>query len=443
MNCPSRRLAASVAGVLAAGAAVAWAGEPTEQDARIKALEAKVAELEAKQATNSKDLASTIEAVLRDAERRSQLMAAGSDMGAGYDEAKGFYIQSGKDFYLHPNIQFQPRYVANWRQDAKADGDDSIEDGFELRRLKLAFDGHVLTPNLTYGFIWATDRQGGGLELEEAWTRYMFNEQFGVRGGQFKDPLAHEGLVSSKRLLAADRTFLDNVIGRADNYVQGVSVIFQEGKDGAWRTETGFTDGIGSANTDFLNTTVTSSGAERSTNFGLASRVEYKVFGDWKSYDDFTALGNKNNMLVFGAGVDWTEDGDTDVLTHTADAQWENNSGLALYGAFLARARSNETDLYDWGAMAQAAYLLNKQWEVFARYDFTRLDPDGLAADREGDVHEITAGINYYIRSHIAKFTVDLTWLPNGSPQADLGSDILESNDEDEILLRAQFQLLI
>jgi len=256
--------------------------------------------------------------------------------------------------------------------------------------------------------------------------------------------------MSSKKLLAVERTFLQDVLGLGDNFVQGVTLIYGDNK-GPFRAEVGFTDGVGSANTDFTNTVVNADGTtSRTANFGLAGRVEYKAFGNWKSYDDFTALGNKEDLLVFGLGADWTQNGDVQAILHTADVQFETASGLALYGAFLGRATQNGKtaggsveDLYDWGAMAQAAYLLDQKWEIFARYDYTDFDSDSLSAGTQNKVHEITGGVNYYMHGHTAKFTVDLTWLPNGTPRGDGGADILSNNDEDELILRAQFQLLI
>ncbi|MCY2952341.1 MAG: porin [Planctomycetota bacterium] len=442
------RLVCSIAGVLAAGAAVGWGADPVQEDARIRELQAKVAALESRQAQNSKDLAATADAVLRDAEKRSQLLANG-EMGAGYDN--GFYIRSGSDFYFHPWLQFQFRNVTNWRQEAKHDGqEDNTQNGFEVRRMKFGFDGHVFSPNLTYQFLWATDRNSGTPKLEEAWAKYMFADQWGLRLGQIKDPVAHEGLVSSKRLLAVERTFLQDTLGLGDNFVQAVTLIYQDNK-GPIRVEGGFSDGVGSANTDFTNTITNADGTtKRSGNFGVAGRVEYKAFGNWKSYDDFTALGNKEDLLVFGLAGDWTQNGDTNAILHTADVQWENASGLALYGAFLGRAVQNGLtpggaveDFYDWGAMAQAAYLIDQKWEVFARYDYTTLDDAALASDVQGKVHEITAGVNYYMHGQAAKFTLDVTWLPNGAPKDDTGADILKNNDKDELMLRAQFQLLI
>ena len=108
------RLFMAVAGVLSLGAVAAWAAEPA-QDIRIQQLEAKVAALETQQAQNSKDLAATVDSVLRDAEKRSQLLANGGDMGAGYD-ADGFYIKAGDAWVLRPSILFQFWNVTDYRQ---------------------------------------------------------------------------------------------------------------------------------------------------------------------------------------------------------------------------------------------------------------------------------------------------------------------------------------
>ena len=56
--------------------------------------------------------------------------------------------------------------------------------------------------------------------------------------------------------------------------------------------------------------------------------------------------------------------------------------------------------------------------------------------------NEITIGTNYYIRGHAAKFTIDLTYLCDGSPVSDDGSGVL-ANDDAEFVLRVQFQLLL
>lgn len=229
---------------------------------------------------------------------------------------------------------------------------------------------------------------------------------------------------------------LTDVFTGGDNFVQGVSLIWEPKMP--LRAEAAFTDGANQSNTNFQDFPT------NPADFGFAGRIEYLAFGSWGKYEDFSAMKNKEDLLVIGAGADYTEAGDTDTLLHTADAQYECGR-LGLYAAYLGRSISNPTgggsDAYDYGALAQAAYMLDAHWEPFVRYDFIRFDSVSAAADK--NVHEITVGANYYVQEHAAKFTIDATWLPNGSPVADDSAGILTNNGGNEYVLRAQFQLLL
>src|SRR5687768_10497085 len=122
-----------VAGTLGMGAGVtrgdgpAGSAEPTAQELmeQIRALQAKVQSLEAAQDKQEEKLTAeevdaTIDSVLRDADRRSQLLAE-EGFTAGYDRGK-FLIQSADgNFVLNPSIQFQLRYVYNYREDSDND----------------------------------------------------------------------------------------------------------------------------------------------------------------------------------------------------------------------------------------------------------------------------------------------------------------------------------
>ena len=105
---------------------------------------------------------------------------------------------------------------------------------------------------------------------------------------------------------------------------------------------------------------------------------------------------------------------------------------------------AHDVNTYDYGFIVQAAYLVTDKLEPFVRFDYINFDkaelPSGFTQNK---VQEITAGANYYFRGHAAKLTADFTYLPNGTPFADSGADILVSNDEPEFVVRAQFQLLL
>jgi len=187
-----------------------------------------------------------------------------------------------------------------------------------------------------------------------------------------------------------------------------------------------------------------------SANWGAGARVEYKFFGDWANYKDFTAKTDKVDLLVAGAGTSYTERDPNNTLLNTVDLQFENTAGLGLYGAVIGdftdlNDGTGNGDRFDWGALVQAGYLLNPNWEVFGRYDVTILDDD-FAVDNDV-FNEFTVGVNYYAGKegsalHRAKVTVDVVYLPDGSPSSQPGLGIT-AGEEDQFILRGQFQLVL
>ena len=448
-------LPAMVAGALGVGAAgsVARAAEPTTDELmkQIEQLQSKVQQLETRQeqSLNAKDVDATVERVLKDAEKRSQLMQL-EGFTAGYDN--GFKLRSADgNFLINPYFQFQFRNTTNFA-DGRAvfdtdgdvigfDDDSDIQNGFEVRRMKFGFRGNAFTPDLTYNFKWETDESGGGVTLEDATVQYQFSDDMAVRIGQWKDDWTHEETVSSSRQLAADRSLLNELLGGGQtDYVQGVMLVMNP-EDSAWRATVAYHDGANTDNTDWQENTGGGVTGVGGPNFGVSGRVDYKFSGDWKSYDDFTAMNNNDNLFVVGAGVDFTQGGDNDIWFHTVDVQWENTNGLALYGAYVASwADTDPDDVYNWGGLAQVGYMFNETTELFGRFDYTNFDFDTATGD--DDFSEVTVGVNYYWRGHAAKFKIDATWLFYGSPTDVTGIGVL-AGDDDQFVIRGQFQLLI
>jgi hypothetical protein len=440
-----------VAGAMGISAGTAWAAEPTTEELtkQIQQLTEKVQQLEQRQTSmNAKDVDATVEAVLRDADKRSQLLQM-EGFTAGWTKDKGFTIQSADgNWRLNPYFQFQFRNVTNFAHDVPDNGgfeeEDSIQNGFEVRRMKFGFRGNAFTPNLTYDFRWETDEDGGGVTLENATVQYYFSDQWAVMAGQFKDNVYHEETTSSGKQLAVDRSMVNEAIGGGlTDYVQGVALIYSA-KDNPFRGMIAYHDGLNTDNTNFLDH---QGGAFLlSPNFGFSARAEFKVMGDWKSYDDFSAMGNTSDLFVIGAGFDYTEDGANYAVFHTVDAQYENTAGLGVYAAYYAICANFEAgagSAYDWGAIAQVGWMVNNQWEAFGRYGYMDLDQGGPSAAPSSTYHELTVGANYYVGGgHNCKFTVDLTWLCKGAPDDFTGIGVLAS-DKQEFILRGQFQLLL
>jgi hypothetical protein len=443
----SRALTLAALSALIAPAAFA-ADDNASQDARVRELEAKVAALETKQASNSKDVAATIDSVLRDAERRSQLLQNSANMGAGFDN--GFYIAAGDAWTFRPGVNFQFWNVTNYRDDSEGDDDDEeMENGFEVHRLELMIGGTAFTKDLTYFFMWDTGNEGGSLTLLDAFVNYMFADAWGFRAGQFNDPVHHENLMDDWKLLAAERSLVDALLGGGVvDRTQGVALVYGNyAADNPVNAIVMFHDGFNQDNTNFQKQGPTGS------DFGVAGRLEWKAMGTWDSYADFTAMGNKEDLLALGIAGDWTQFGDTDVFHGTADLQWENAAGLGAYIAGLVQHFDNsdggtpgvdDDDATNWGVLVQANYLFNPAWELFGRVSYIDIDDDIDAGDDE--LSEWTLGLNYYLGNngsagHRAKVTIDLTYLPDGTPDITYRGFI--GSDDDEWVLRGQFQLWI
>ena len=484
------RAKTAVAGALTVGAGVlgfgstASAAEPTQQELleQIKALQSKVEQLEARQdqqaekqqgattrpAAAQAEPEATIGSVLEDAERRSspQFMQSGG-FTAGYSKNKFLIQDEAGNFVLNPNVQFQFRHVVNFREEdtgtgSDGEGDGSVESGFEIRRLKFAFDGTLFGPALTYKFQWATNRGNGTPVLDDAWVRWAVGNTFGegakdfaVRVGQFKDPTFHEEIVSSKRQLAVDRSLANEVLaGGLTDWTQGIALIWDDGPEGRpLRAEVGFGDGWNTDNTNFVDSGGVPVYGAGSPDWGAFARLEYLAMGNWKQYDDFSTMDNTTDMLVFGVGATYSETsgaGGGDSFLYTADVQYEAGK-LGLYGAYYGAygepavsSTVTESSISESGILVQAGYLLGDKWELFGRYDVLLLDDARLAAGAEDTYSEVTIGLNYYIKGHAAKFTVDFNYLPQGTPNNQDGIGYLDpDNDEDQFAIRSQFQLLL
>ena len=440
-------LAAAVAGVVGLGAASARAQEapaPTieQMQAQMRQMQAQIDAMQAKQAADQrsaadqKAAAETTVKVETDAAAKSAPIT-GSQLTAGYQDH--FFLSSADGaFTLEPRAQFQFRSVTNFR-----DFDGGGSDGFEIRRLKLGIEGTAFSPKLEYNFRLAVNRQTGNAELDNAFVQYEFAPAWSFVVGQWKDIPFHEETVSSSRQLAVDRSLVNEELGGGlTDYVQGVALNWEPERSPV-RATVGYHDGLNTDNTRFFDREGGAFGV--APNFGVSGRAEYSVSGDFKEYKDFSRLGKQEkDSLVFGAGADYTQGGTSDIVLHSVDVSWKPAAvpKLAFYGVYYGVYRDlGNGSAYDYGAEGEVAYLLSEKWEVFGRYDFTKFDGSQLGAGEEDLYHEIGVGLNYYLAKHAAKVTVDAVYLPNGAPG---GSGIgFITSDQDEFLIRGQFQLLL
>jgi hypothetical protein len=439
----------------------------------IQDLRSQVAELKANQQQTQSDEAEAVKEVIAEADQNSQLFDA--DAGgatSGYLSRRFFISSEDGDFTFRPWIHVQIRDVTNYQQSAPP-----VQNGIEIRRARIGFDGNLFGKDLTYSIDWATNRANstltvrntagatvgtttspvGGLPvLEEAWFKYNFDETpWYIHAGQMHDPLDHENIVGSK-YRAPEASLQGDIFGNTDTFTKAITVIYDPKQD--FRTEAGINDGIRSANTNFEDDPNNGNAYDG----GFAGRVEYKLMGNWHDYDQLTALNDKEDLLVLGGGADYSYgDGRYATLSHTADLQYANPEGWFAYLCYFGRytrdnigipATSNPgasfgtpavagQDTYEPSVDVEVAYLIDGQLEPFVRYEYMHLQ--GTPAGSDNNVTDVSLGMNYYFYGHNLKFTGLATYLPTGIPISDTSSDVLANNGKAEVVFIAQMQLLL
>jgi hypothetical protein len=440
-------------------AAVALAADPSTQEMaqQIQQLQAKVDKLEATQ---------TPAPSTQPAESKSNLFDV-SPLFSGYDPSVGFVIRSEDgNFSFHPGLVADFRNMTTYRQNIPPKGGgetgetgDDVQNGFDISRLRLTFDGQF-TKSLTY-FVQFQDDQGQTFNLYDAFAQYHFGDSpWSLRVGQFKDFLWHERNIAESRQLAVDRSLMEALLwGGTVSRTQGVALMYEKDR---LRAQALIGDGFNSLNTKFFDgggagAGVTGSSGVTPTDFGVGGRAEYMLIGDrtpevnpFAQYDQFSSLGAKQNTLVVGGGVSYSQAGSNGILFHSLDIQYNNSNGFSAYAGYLATYRDLHTNqgvvpgsYYDPGFLVQAAYLIDHKIEPYARFDFTHLAPKSTTGLANHDVPELTVGGNYYLYKQNLKLSLDGIWLPNGSPVDADALGVLKNSGHDEFILRAQFQLAI
>jgi hypothetical protein len=189
--------------------------------------------------------------------------------------------------------------------------------------------------------------------------------------------------------------------------------------------------------------------------WAFTGRGEWKPFGSWNSFEDFSSMRGEEAGLLLGAGMNWQRGGQqnvaattTDVtpgsgnaegifFTWTVDASWELG-GASVFASWAMNTAydlplSNDS-INSYGALVQGGYFVSDNVELFARWEWMSTastpqnNPDNL--DNPGDfagqninflssynsfVNNIgTVGFNWYLGGRNLKFSADfgVSWKP-------------------------------
>ncbi|MBT5060458.1 MAG: hypothetical protein HOM68_28195, partial [Gemmatimonadetes bacterium] len=182
--------------------------------------------------------------------------------------------------------------------------------------------------------------------------------------------------------------------------------------------------------------------------YAVTVRAQSNLAGEWGQMKDLVARGDDFAAFVSGAVHIESQEGDgaDELLAWTVDGIVKTGN-LSLMGALIG-ASGDTDDRSQLGILAQAGFSLSPQLQPYVRLD--QIDDD--AADA---VTAVTAGLNYYLNKHSAKFTTDVVYVlepqnPSGVPGLNGGefssgiglSSAQLNGDDPQIAIRAQLQLL-
>ncbi|MDY7108747.1 MAG: porin [Planctomycetota bacterium] len=403
-----------------------------ELQAQVARLEAEVARLTGDHwltDQRSNEIRLLVEDVLADADTRASLLQSGAV--AGFDKHP-FLASADGNFRLELQGQMQVRFVYANRDNSN---DDDNRWGFENRRTKLKFAGHIINPDWYYKITGAFSRSSGRFALEDAYIGRKLGDGWKLQIGQFKGPWLREELVSSSAQLAVERSLVN------EEYNQG----FQQGIQLAYRGDRfGFTamvhDGLRASNTAWNTEDV---------EFAAGARAEFLAAGDWNRFKDFTSFRGSEFAALIGAAVTWEID-EYGTVSGPEEERWGVTldaglefDGANLFGAFVYFSRDDAvSDAADqWAFVVQGGVFFSDDWEGFLRYEYGDYDTTGVE-----DLSLLTIGVNRYWARHGLKWTTDLGFGINevASPWSTTGAGWqADALDQDgQIVFRTQMQLL-
>jgi len=328
---------------------------------------------------------------------------------------------------------------------------------FELKRIKLLFNGHAYSPDLTYKLslnfsnITGGTTTNGGL-MEEAWMNYRLYDELQFRIGQDKVQFARQWITPSTALQFVDVSPVTSAF--APGYDTGLAINGKVAK-GVVNYSIAAMGGVGQ------NTFRTT------TDNAFAARVVVNPLGDMKYgepdldnsakplvsvganfYRDAIAVGETNNLgytksagwygigsPLMPASQRFTNGEQLDFNSIGVDTafKWQGLSVASEY--FYAEAKGEDSTLRADGFYAQAGYFVIPS-KVELAYRYSYLDPNNKVANDHWI--ENTVAASWYINKHNLKIQTDYTLVHK---QAAIAST-RGANDTDDNQLRFQVQML-
>lgn len=354
-------------------------------------------------------------------------MAQQGGLTGRFEKNKGLVVQKDTLFKMTVRFRMQNRFAL------LSEGGDDLDIGatdIRVRRMRLRFDGYVISPKIQYkvqlGFskadmdlIETTTAQ----PIRDAIGLYVPNKHWSIGLGQAKLPGNRQRVVSSGALQLPDRSIVNAAFTLDRDF----------GLFGTWQTHTG-------EQVVMVKGALTT-GEGRNANPGdgglcYTGRLEWLPLGEFTEEGDYfegdLAREEKPKLsvgAVYSTNIDarrsggqlgeFFPDGEERTLnTFIADAVLKYK-GTALSTEFLQRdiigdpvvAVDEETVTAQegWGWNTQLSRMLGERNEVVGRYSI--VDPTEAASVKYRRTEEGWVGFNHYINQHRVKLQTAVSYV--------------------------------
>ncbi|GFE61658.1 porin [Geobacter sp. AOG2] len=375
-----------------------------------------------------------------------------------------FATADGK-FGISIGASYQVRYTFLDGDDVNKPATDPDYSKFELRRIKLLFNGHAYSPDLTYkmNINFANFNSGSTANngpMEEVWLNYRLMNEVQFRLGQDKVQFGRQWITSSTAQQFVDASIVTSafvpgydtgamihgkIAGGIFNYnIAGYGGVGQN----TWRSKT---DNAFSArltanplgevkysesDVEYSKKPLVSIGADYfrdtlSNTAGTTGTLETNQLSFLKSSGGWYGVGKGTSKFTTGEKIDFNTCG--------ADAvfKWLGFSATGEYFFAQAEGQTSGKKMRAQGFYAQAGYfVIPKTLELAYRYSY--LDPDRDASRNLWT--ENAVGASWYVNStHNLKVQADYT---NIHKQAGLISTTAGTQPTDDNQVRFQVQMV-
>ena len=459
-----------------------------------RSLEGTVSDLKAQSnekwlsAERAEEIRSVVKDVLADSETRSSL--TGEATQVGYGTERGFYVATPDgSFKLNMGGQVQVRYAADFQSTRDNQtlnavpgsganrGTSAINagsykknvSGFEVRRMKLDFFGHVFDPSWQYRVVLiyvqnqnAISTPGGNnnsgsagsstMGMEEAMVIKDLGDGMKLSIGQFKSPFLREEITSSRRQLAVERSLVDQMF--STKFTQGVQFGWRGEhlvseimvNDGGSNANTGAVSGFNNGSNNPVSIpglgNVDQNNGVGAAQWALTGHLGWMPYGNWKEFNDLNSYVGDVHGLLLEAWFNWQRGGeqggqtftatnnlpmngnsDGEFFTWSVDAAW-HLGGANVFAYWVmntayslpASTANGGPTINSYGAVVQAGWFVTEPIELYARWEWLNTENVGVndAPLAPPGTSSLTGTANVFNAGRTNVYTLGFNWFLAG-----------------------------